>query len=167
MCPILIFTHAIIKTMRIQSLVRSIFSKNVATEDRWIATTLHQDHFSETDRFRKTILMYICSREIGTLAAANRFYEKNQFYGAPGIQILRRHWPPISTRHSITLQANRSTSHVIMKHCAATQEIHENYGRFVAGSAISMPNPAIRIFTENRNSGRARLDFHENPRNIH
>ena len=129
---------------------------------RWAATTLHQDQFRSSSLQKNNPYAYVLARKISTVAVPNRLHEKNPFYGAPGMQKLRRHWSPIFPLHRITLQANRSTSHV-MKHCAAAQEIHENYSRCVAGSVISRSNPAIIIFSENRNFGHARVDFHENP----
>ena len=48
--------------------------------------------------------------------------------------------------NSITLQAGKitvSTSHVIMKHCAAAQEIHQNLAQLEAGSVIFGPISVI------------------------
>ena len=114
MCPILIFTHAIIKTMKIQSLVSfKIFpEKSTSLKVRCLTAALHQYHFRSSSLQKNNPYVHMSAGKISTVVVPNRLYEKNQFYEAPGMQIVEGHRPPIFPRHRITLQANRSTSHV-------------------------------------------------------
>ena len=117
MWPILIFTHAIIKTMEVQFLVSSnTFTENsTSLNTRCVATILHQDHFRSSSIQKSNPYACVLARKISTVAVLNRFGEKTQFYGLPGMQIVERHWLPISPQHRITLQANRSTNHLALE----------------------------------------------------
>ena len=145
MCPILIFIEIIIKTMKNQFLVSSnLFCKKMSfLKNGWTAITLHQVQFRSSSLQKNNPYAYALARKISTTDVHNRLYEKNPFDGPPGTHFLSRHGSPICPRHRITIQTNRSTSHVIMKHCAAAQEIHQNYSRCVAGSLILGPNSII------------------------
>ena len=150
MCLILFFVEIIIKTMKNQSLVSSmLFSTKISfLKSRCLAITLHQVQFRSPSLQRNNPYAYALARKISTTDVHNRLYEKNPSDGPPGTHFLNRHGSPICPRHRITLQTNRSASHVIMKHCAAAQEIYQNPGESMPGNVISRPNFVIPKFHE-------------------
>ena len=87
MCPILIFTHVIIKTMKNQSLLSSKnFPRKMSPpKTRCARRTLHQDHFRSSSLQKNNPYPYVLAQKLSTVAVVNRFYEKNPFYGAPGM----------------------------------------------------------------------------------
>ena len=87
MCPILIFTHATIKTMKNQPLVGSTKNswKSTSLKTRWTRGTLHQDHFRNSSLQKNNPYAYVLAQKLCTVAVHNRLYEKNPFYGAPAM----------------------------------------------------------------------------------